>query len=211
MKRTLFVLIGIALIACLVLAACENVTSNDTPSLDGSIPSVYETMSGLFAKDYARIMLDLSATTDGETLCGQYDVTKKGDDTYSVTYRYEQLSAFAIGADGTISAPDAYKTTYSGRATIEDGRMTSQEGAPLDVELSSVTASNFRFEEGMFAYVQLSEGRFVATVTDASAFAGIAGATDMSLTILYTANALSSVTLSYTKADTVVSATYTFA
>ena len=182
MKKFLFVT---ALIICvLVFFGCTSSKNN------------YDVINELIKADYSSVKLEVTTTLDGESLKGEYSTTATTGG-YKVDYRYEQLNSFAE-SDGDIVIPDEYKTTYSGSATVVDGKVTSQTGDETDIPLERLTATRLSFSASYFSDVQQRDGDFFAKVTDVKGFFGQAiSASNMTVTVKYTAESLNSVTIRY--------------
>ena len=186
MKKRIIGIACVCAVAALSLTACGG---NKT----------YGKLNSLIAKTPSEAELVVTVTADGETLSGEYSLSEQ-DGGYVVEYTYERLSTFDASDDGYIF-PDAVKTTYEGSVVVKDGKIVQQNGDTADLTFEQMTASGVKFDETYFSNVVIDDGSVIADVSDPEAFLqSDITCTDMQMKVLFTDDAITSLTVSYTSA-----------
>ena len=181
--------------------------SDSSDSSDSSdTESVYELLDELADEDYSRVDIDVEVETGFAKLYSNYSVTRS-----SVIYSIEKLNL--LPSDGNIAdLPTSYKTTVTGYALIENGRVVEFDGSQ-DVELPSYSElrGNFSFDEHNFANAYTGDGYFEADVISPTSFYG--AYVDMSalrIRVEYTNSALTEITITYRTQNATVRTVYNF-
>ena len=133
-----------------------------------------------------------------------------------VTYSIEKLASFQVNEDGSITVPESYKETLVGSAVLGDKTDT----IIFDGEI--LVVSDYKVLSGAFQFIAENIGEYNMTVgvsttimfevLDASAFFGteVKGAKDMTVTVSYTKDAISTIKVEYSTATAQVVMNYTF-
>ena len=205
MKKTVIsVILSIALL--ILMTACTGmVTPTPTPPADDGQPevqTVYELLTSLSEKSYRSVKLSVVTTTDAATLGANYVLTNK-----SVTYSIEQLNKLSL--DG-VNSPE-YKTTVTGSADIENGKVVRLDGNDVRIPYYSELKGEFIFDEKNFENVCIEDGYFAADVISSSEFYGAdVSVSDLKVEVEYSDTALIKLTLRYNTENSSVVTAYEF-
>ncbi len=165
----------------------------DDPTPDDPTPkTVYEVLNELAKKLPAGVRLTVTTVVDGNTLTGTYEYAAQTDG-YTVTYSYEKLNAIEVSDDGIV-VPSESKSTVSGEST------------------AATAMPNIEFAESYFTDFTDTQGSVTATVTNIGAFMKDADfeGENMGITLSYTSQAITSLTVTYTTATAQVTRVYAF-
>lgn len=171
-----------------------------------------EELTGLTKETvYQVIELDIATTQESVTLNSQFVLNER-----EVTYSIEKLASFQVNEDGSITVPESYKETLVGSAVLGDKTDT----VIFDGEI--LVVSDYKVLSGAFQFIAENIGEYNMTVgvsttimfevLDASAFFGteVKGAKDMTVTVSYTKDAISTIKVEYSTATAQVVMNYTF-
>ena len=206
MKKKLFLIsiLCILTVFCTsILFACGNMGSNKTR--DGSTVAVtathsdvYKTINKLLKRIEYPVTLTTTITKGRSVFYGEYYVTESEDGIYTVDYSYERLSYFAITDNDEIVTPENYKTRYTGRIKVKDGKIIEKKGAEVDIPVEALNVG-ITLSESILTDVETSEGRFSADVTSLQEVAGLSVEADSaSIDISYNDTKITEITLSFT-------------
>ena len=185
----------------------DSADTDDTPAPDGDkeeSEDIYSRLAELANREYGLITLDITSTTSHVSLGARYEISAD-----EVRYSVERLNRISI--DDIASNPASYKKTLTGVATVKNGVIVSINGD--DVELPEYTELKglFTFDEKCFCEVKDEGGVFTADIVNPdSFFTRDVDVTDARISVVYTDDALVSITLSYTTSAATVVAVYTF-
>lgn len=171
---------------------------------EGKTKTVYEVLNDLAAKQRDKVTLTVVTTVGEDTLTSTYNATV-ADGATKVEYSVQSLAK--LSAD---CATTARVETKSGSYVVKDGKVVQQDGQNCDISLDNVTLGKINFAKAYFKDVQDVEGKFAAKVVDADGFVGNKNATDMTVEVAYTKDAISSLKITYTLSNAAVTMTYTF-
>ena len=185
----------------------DSADTDDTPLPDGDkeeSEDIYSRLGGLANREYGLITLDITSTTSHVSLGARYEISAD-----EVRYSVEKLNRISI--DDIASNPASYKKTLTGVATVKNGVIVSINGD--DVELPEYTEMRglFSFSESCFRDAKDENGVFTADIVDPDSFfnrdVDVSGAR---ISVVYTDEALVSITVSYSTSAATVAAVYTF-
>ena len=199
MKKIVSLLLALSILLML-LSACS--VPGEKPSTG---PSVYEVLEVLANKDYSVVKIDVVTKTSFAELSASY--TLKQD---RVAYSVEQLNELSA-SESTSALPADYKTTVTGSAKIENGKVVSLDGAGINLPSYDELKGSFHFSEENFKNVVEGEKSFSADVVSPSAFYGATvNVSDLKISAMYSESALSEIAISYKTAGAKVETVYTF-
>lgn len=205
----------LAALLCLVLAmsvfvlvACVN-EPNNPPKPDDDPPqpqkTVYETLNELVAKPHDNGKLTVVTMVGEDVLTSTYTLTTNVDGV-KVEYAIQTLAALSLEETTTERI-----VTTSGSYVVKDGKVVQQNGQNCDIALEKVTAEGIKFDKTYFAEAKETDGKFVANVTNVKGFIGDVAATDMTVEVTYTAQAITNLAINYKTTNATIAMTYSFA
>ena len=206
-KRLLAALLCVVLaLSVFALVACVKEPDDPTPP-DPPQPqkTVYDTLNELAAKSHDSGKLTVVTTVGDDVLTSTYTLSTTADGV-KVEYQIQTLSTI------TVDEPTTERiVTTSGSYVVKDGKVVQQNGQNCDIALETVSAQGIKFDKAYFAEVKESDGKFAAKVTNVKGFLGDVSATDMTVEVTYTEQAISNLVVSYTTTNATVTMTYAFA
>lgn len=178
--------------------ACQ--PSTDTPP-EGTSPEIYETLNALLKAEKNAVTVEITTVTSGMTLTAEYTATKS-----VITYSVERLNKL----EGD-ELPEEYKTTLSGTATVENGRITRLDGDAVDLPAYDYLTGIFSIQKENLTEVVEEKGCLKAKVISPEAFLGTkVEAEEMTVSIAYTDTAITRLTVTYSTSTSTVTTVYTF-
>ena len=206
-KRLLAALLCVVLaLSVFALVACVKDPDNPTPP-DPPQPqkTVYETLNELAAKSHDSGKLTVVTTVGDDVLTSTYTLSTTADGV-KVECQIQTLSTI------TVDEPTTERiVTTSGSYVVKDGKVVQKNGQNCDIALETVSAQGIKFDKAYFAEVKESDGKFAANVTDVKGFLGEVSATDMTVEVTYTAQAITNLVINYKTTNATVTMTYAFA
>ena len=206
-KRLLAALLCVVLaLSVFALVACVKEPDDPTPP-DPPQPqkTVYETLNELAAKSHDSGKLTVVTTVGDDVLTSTYTLSTTADGV-KVEYQIQTLATI------TVDEPTTERiVTTRGSYVVKDGKVVQQNGQNCDIALETVSAQGIKFDKAYFAEVKESDGKFAAKVPDVKGFLGEVSATDMTVEVTYTEQAISNLVVSYTTTNATVTMTYAFA
>ena len=209
-KRLLAALLCVVLaLSVFALVACVKKPDNpDKPNPDNPpqpTKTVYDTLNELAAKPHDNGKLTVVTTVGDDVLTSTYTLSTTADGV-KVEYQIQMLSTI------TVDEPTTERiVTTSGSYVVKDGKVVQQNGQNCDIALEKITAEGINFDKTYFAEAKETDGKFVANVTNVKGFIGDVAATDMTVEVAYTEQAISNLVVSYTTTNATVTMTYSFA
>ena len=180
------------------LGACQ--PSTDTPP-EGTSPEICETLNALLKAEKNAVTVEITTVTSGMTLTAEYTATKS-----VITYSVERLNKL----EGD-ELPEEYKTTLSGTATVENGRITRLDGDAVDLPAYDYLTGIFSIQKENLTGVVDEKGCLKAKVISPEAFLGTkVEAEEMTVSIAYTDTAITRLTVTYSTSTSTVTTVYTF-
>lgn len=159
-------------------------------------------INSLMRKDYATVELTVTTETDDITLAAVYSFEQKNT-IAELTYAIDRLNSFEVNGD-VVTAPSAYITRVTGKATFDGSKITSIDGDDVDENvLLDVIDRNMMFRVSYFSNVSASKAAFSAKVTNPKGFMQneeFDGA-NMTVKVVYTETSLTSLTVKYETAN----------
>ena len=198
-------LCAFAVLIILTMVSCGNTETNtpDTGSEDNNTNTdvvtedIYVKLNALLAAADYPATVTTKTTEDGHTLNGSYAVTKEGD-VYSVDYSYEKLSLFTFTEGGDVVAPDAFKTTYTGRIKVQGGKIIEKDGAEADLSVESLTVKGITLSQAALSDETTEDGLFSAKIDSLKTVTGSdVTATAASIEISYSDTKITKIVLRY--------------
>lgn len=187
-KRILFVaIVLVTLLVCMV--GCKEQNAN------------LDTINSLLQSGYSKVTVNVTTQNSKVTLVGVYNLTFDSNKT-NVSYSFDKLNTFDID-DGNFSAPNSvWKTTVTGNAVIENGSIVEGDST-VDLPIDTLNFSGLSFKAENLAKVTMSNVKLQAEVKDVKAFVGSDSfqCSNMSVTVLFSAQAISKIELTYTAND----------
>lgn len=182
MKKVLSVVI-IALLAVTLLCACMEV--------DVSIAKLNK-VSELLEVEYSGWTINTTTIYKDVKLTSSYIITKSDAQT-EINYSVEQLNELSI------NQPTEFKSEIVGSVIVKDGKVTSQEGEELSVDLSGMENIGLNLKSEYLDEISVTSSTLSANVKDIKSFMGKEmDATNMTLEIVYSAEAIEHININYT-------------
>ena len=209
-KRLLAALLCVVLaLSVFALVACVKGPDNpDKPNPDNPpqpTKTVYDTLNELAAKSHDSGKLTVVTTVGDDVLTSTYTLSTTADGV-KVEYQIQTLATI------TVDEPTTERiVTTSGSYVVKDGKVVQQNGQNCDIALETVSAQGIKFDNAYFAEVKESDGKFVANVTNVKGFIGDVAATDMTVEVTCTAQAITNLVINYKTTIATVTMTYAFA
>ena len=148
--------------------------------------------------------VDLTITTayGEDVLTSVYTVEKKDAKNATITYTVEKFAEITV-EDGEVVLPEETTEKISGKYFLEDGVLKDENGKKVDMDISLIDASRFNFDVSAFSGATEIYGGFRANVIRSKTFCGIANAKGasvpgMTVKVIETETAISSIVLNYT-------------
>ena len=205
-KRLLAALLCVVLaLSVFALVACVKEPDDPTPDPPQPQKTVYDTLNELAAKPHDSGILTVTTTIGEDVLTSTYTLSTTADGV-KVEYRIQTLASVSLDEHTTERI-----VTTSGIYVVKDGKVVQQNGQNCDIALETVSAQGIKFDKAYFAEVKESDGKFAANVTDVKGFLGEVSATDMTVEVTYTAQAITNLVIKYKTTNAMVTMTYSFA
>ena len=209
-KRLLLLITVLTMI--LSFASCDLVAlpggkpdQPDQPPVKDELELLCEHLNELAGKDHADVTLTTTTVVGSVTLESVYDIKQT-----SVEYRIEKIGKFVI-EDGVITAPESYKTVYTGTAITEGDKVISFEGDIVELPDCDVLVGCFIFSKDNFDNCKINNGTFTCDVKNATKFwGGAIDAANMKISVTYNDDAITSLTATYDATGSSVTANYVF-
>ena len=177
-KKFALLTIALVLVCAFCLVACNGYAQ------------ALKDIQKLLKVDYSEIVLNVTTTTQGYTLNGNYTFTFEKGKTI-VDYEYDKLNELDVNGDNA----DSYLTRVTGRAEIVDGKIVGS-----DVTLSfDIDFNGISFKEAFFENYSVSETVFEADVANPKGFTGNNDlvCSNMRVKVLYSKSALNIIQITY--------------
>ena len=209
-KRLFAALLCVVLaLSVFALVACvKDPDNSDKPNPDNPpqpTKTVYDTLNELAAKPHDNGKLTVVTTVGEDVLTSTYTLSTTADGV-KVEYAIQTLATLSLEETTTERIVAA-----NGSYVVKDGKVVQQNGQNCDIALETVSAQCIKFDKAYFAEVKESDGKFAAKVTDVKGFLGEVAATDMTVEVTYTAQAISNLAINYKTTNATVTMTYAFA
>lgn len=181
MKKVLSVII-IALLAVTLLCACMEV--------DVSVSKLNK-VSELLEVEYSGWTINTTTIYKDLRLTSSYIITKSDAQT-EISYSVEQLNKLSI------DKPAEFKSNIVGSVIVKDGKVTSQEGEELSVDLSGMENIGLNLKSEYLNDISVTSSTLLANVKNINSFMGREmDATNMTLEIAYTEDAIEHINITY--------------
>jgi hypothetical protein len=191
----LILLLGL-LLTCVISCGSNNDGAQASDDQKNDASDVYEKLNKMVSEEYSSLTVRISSDIDGVTLESVYSFNRTSSQE-EMSYRIEQLSSF-VADDGTLAAPDKQKNTLEGTAIISNGKISSQKGDKVEIDLASVGLPKFNFKASNFSEITEGSNSFSATVIDATLFMGKAfSGKDLTVSIDFSDSGISKITLCF--------------
>ena len=154
MKKTIFVILIVAILATVLVACGEKNGSND----------IYKNLNSMMNEDYSVIKLEVETTDQGITLVNKYTATTANERT-SIRYTIQTLAEIKQNPDGSYDVPDELIVTETGSATVVDGKITITNGNEENIPVDALQNINIKFDKSYFMSTIHSENDGVKTIT----------------------------------------------
>ena len=160
---------------------------------------------------YSKIELNVATTSNGITLNSQFVLNEK-----EVEYSIEKLTSFKTNEDGSIEVPASFKETQTGTVILSDKNDTIIfDGEIIKITTYHSLVGGFRFvPENIGDYQSNDDNGKTITfeVIDTFMFLGtnIAGVENMIVTVSYSEDGISDMTIQYSTETAEVVMTYAF-
>lgn len=171
--------------------------------------SVYEVLDDLVKQEYANIILSITTEKDNKSLYGNYIFSKNGEEI-TVDYSFQQFTSFKE-VNGELVAPEKEKETLSGKITYKNGKVVDASGDELNISIETISASGLSFDKSYFSNTVSDDKKFVATVKNPNGFMGVTEATEVTVEVAFSSNAIQKITINYKQGDYANTLVYTFA
>lgn len=189
--------IAILVVLCFALCACSETAT------------VYDKLNQMAKVSYTDYSISVKHVSDGETLNSSYAI-KTENGVSEINYSYEVLNSIEE-VDGSYVVPTEYKSTKSGSATVQDGKIVKLNGEELNVDVAEIDSISLKFDESYFEGVSETENGFTAKVKNVDAFLGRhIDCSDMTVAIEYTEGRFGKVTVAYTANGASIEIEYQF-
>ena len=157
MKKSILTIAAIASAAC-ALAACNSSRGN-------SQSDEYQKLNDMLNASYSKIAITVTDTfiEEGVTLKSEYTLNYS-ESEITVNYKVERFAQISLDSPAT-----DVKTTYTGTATIKDGKVTGGEEVGLSADIAE---TGLTFKKEYFENATVTGVFMQAEVSDTSAFLG---------------------------------------
>ena len=198
-----------------LFASCSNTNPNTETTTDSqqtttddageASKQVWEVFEELSKKQYSKIELNIQTVMGDVELNANYTLTNS-----NVTYSVEQLTLLPSG-ENIDGASLNYKTTLTGTATIENGKVTKLDGDDVTLPSNTELVGSFNFDSSNFKNVKTEDGKLTADVISPSNFTGTSkNLSDMKIVVSYNETALQELEISYKTTNATVTTVYEF-
>ena len=206
----LLVIIVVLVVVCLRTCRKKDALSNAESSAEPqSREELYAQLNSLLNNVGYPVILTVKTTEDGNVFNGSYTITEHGD-VRAANYSYEKLSTFEINGDDVV-IPNDFKTTYTGRIKIKDGKIIEQNGAAINVAVEALNAGGLTLSASALENVKTDRGNFSADITSLKTVTGMdVAATGAKINISYTDVKITTIVLSYSASSYHTEMTYRF-
>ena len=104
-----------------------------------------------------------------------------------------------------------YKTTFSGSATIKNGKVDKVDGEAVTLPSYDELKGAFNFKESNFKNVKTEKGKLIADVSSVSGFMGVSqNLSNMRIVVTYNDIALQKLEITYNTTNSTVTTVYEF-
>lgn len=212
-KPAIIIIILIAIIVALVVVCFRTCRKKNAPD---DVEGANQTQTDIYVKLNSLLngigypVILSTKTREGENVFnGNYTITEHGD-VRAASYSYEKLSTFEI-RDDEVVIPEDFKTTYTGRIKIKNGKIIEQNGAALNLFVETLDVKGLSLTESALTNVKTERGIFSADITSLKTVAGIdLAANDAKISIAYTDAKITKIVLSYAASSYRTEMTYRF-
>jgi len=140
----------------------------------------YQMLEEMTKLQYKQIVMEVSSKAEVE-LSAKFTSDFDGEKT-TLNYTYDRVAKAEL-VDGVYVIPDTYIETLTGNATVKDGKIISQNGDAIDVELEKLSKAGFSFNALYFENASLGGDTFSADVINPKGFTGNASLRCMNMKV----------------------------
>ncbi|MCM1194846.1 MAG: hypothetical protein NC099_00840 [Corallococcus sp.] len=203
MNKKLICLLLVLLLALVCLSACEQ---NDAVRLTE--------INRLLRLDYSEIEIEvLTEIENNVQLEGKYKVTRLSNGDTKVEYKYESINDFEI-ENGVITAPDEFKSVYTGTAIVRNGVVAEHNGAEIsDGDITKYATFSLTLRNSCFRKTNVNTNRFQAFVANGKEkelFGEDFDGNDARIAVEFTDKAITMMEITYYRSGAKVTAYYVF-
>ena len=206
MKKIIILLLTLSMLLMGSTACSKKQPDSSQGGANSGENNIYSVLDDLSKKEYDSIKVDIKTSSDFAKLYSTYTLNDK-----HVIYSIEKLNLLTSSGNFEDLSSN-YKTTFTGYALLENGRVVEIDGNN-DVVLPTYNElkGNFNFTEDNFENVVVENNLFEADVISPSKFYGTDVAmSNLSVKVEYTEETLIGITLSYTTTNATVETVYAF-
>lgn len=183
MKKIISVLAVLCLLV-LVFCACDGLGNSNIDTLNDKLSEYYSGWN-----------VQVTTLKNDVSLTNEFEITRIGEG-YGIDYSVEKLNELSI------DAPNEFKTTLKGTATVKDGKLTYTDGDAIDIDLSGMTEIGLKFDSSYFEDISFTTAMFKANVSAPKDFFGKdVECTSMTVTASFNETVFKYIIVSYTAND----------
>ena len=204
MKKKIFVVFALLLVALIIFAACDM----------GPSVSDLQKINDMLKIDYSEVQVLINTETATAKFDGTFTLTFNGDEI-TIEYEFEKINTFEIGSDGSITVPDGdFITSEEGTIVVRNGEIVEGDTSVELPDELGVYAGGFSFKPAFFSNAVIKNAIFEADVTNPQGFTGSDSlvCTDMHVSLIQNLNtkSISNLELTYKANGAEVTITYLF-
>lgn len=204
MKKKIFVVFALLLVALMIFAACDM----------GPSVSDLQKINDMLKIDYSEVQVLINTETATAKFDGTFTLTFNGDEI-TIEYEFEKINTFEIGSDGSITVPDGdFITSEEGKIVVRNGEIVEGDTSVELPDELGVYAGGFSFKPAFFSNAVIKNAIFEADVTNPQGFTGSDSlvCTDMHVSLIQNLNtkSISNLELTYKANGAEVTITYLF-
>ena len=183
----------------------QTTQTTQKPQIPDTDKTVYEVLNDLSKQNYSKIELNITTLMGDIQLSASYVLT-----AHKVSYSVEQLNMLPTDGNFSNMSPE-YKTTLTGTATVENGKITKLDGDKVSISEYSELKGSFYFKENNFRNIKAADGEFSADIVSASEFLGTGkNISSLKIEVKYNSSAIEKITMVYQTANSTVTTVYEF-
>ena len=180
----------------LILVIALSFTSCDKIKEEAGNPT-FDLLNELVKAEFANYSIDVSLTDkSSHTLNESYTVATDENGLKTITYTVERLNKFNL--NGSVTAPNSYKSELSGTAVVDGENLIKQDGDDVGVDFSEIAIPKFNFADDVLDNVIIGDDALIADVTNQEQFLGFTLTSEaVQIKVEFSETAISSVTLTF--------------
>ena len=181
----------------LILVIALSFTSCDKIKEEASNPT-FDLLNELVKAEFANYSIDVSLTDkNSHTLNESYTVVTDESGLKTITYTVERLNKFTL--NGSVTAPNSYKSELSGTAVVDGENLIKQDGDDVGIDFAEIKLPSFNFTgDALENAMVVNDDTLMADVTNQEQFLGFTLTNEaVQIMVEFSETAISYVTLTF--------------